>query len=90
MSKNERNKDRTVAVNGVVGVYHPYDPIGPDGKAVVSLSYRNVLGGGESRWGYASEGNKSHFVKPVQVDEYPLNTSYTWAGKDMKTSNLLK
>lgn len=81
MSKNERNKEgnETVGVSGV-WVGHPYDPIGPNGEPVVSLSYRNVLGGVGSRWGYAKEGNKNHFVKPVQVDEYPLNTSYIWSG----------
>lgn len=65
-----------------VGVNHPYDPIGPDGKPVMSLSYRNVLGAGSGSKnmntinGYKRERSKNHFVKRVSPDDYPLNTSY--------------
>jgi len=60
------------------GVKHPYDPIGPDGKPVMSLSYRNVLGSGSKNTmnGYKRENPKNHFVKRVSPDDYPLNTSY--------------
>lgn len=67
------------------GVRHPYDPIGPDGKPVMSLSYRNVLktGSGSNNStmnGYTKEKSKNHFVKRVSPDEYPLNTSYVFSG----------
>lgn len=61
------------------GEYHPYDPIGPDGKPVRSLSYRNVLRGGSGSR-YKKEKLKTHFVKKVSPDDYPLNTSYIWSG----------
>lgn len=60
------------------GVPHPYDPIGKDGKSVRPLSYRNVLTG-SGRGGYEKEGAKHHFVKPVAIDEYPLNTSHLFS-----------
>ena len=64
------------------GVRHPYDPIGPDGKPVMSLSYRNVLntGSGSGMNGYKREKSKNHFVKRVSPDDYPLNTSYVFSG----------
>jgi hypothetical protein len=61
------------------GVGNPYDPIGPDGKPVRPLSYRNVLRGGSGSR-YKKERLKTHFVKRVCPDEYPLNTSYVWSG----------
>ena len=61
------------------GEYHPYDPLGPDGKPVRSLSYQNVLTG-RGRAGHKREGMKDHFVRRVSPDEYPLNTSYVWSG----------
>lgn len=66
---------------GRVGVNHPYDPVGKDGEPVRSLSYKNVLFGSGS--GYKREGAKRHFVKRVSPDDYPLNTSYVWSGKEM-------
>ena len=67
-----------------VGVSNPYDPIGPDGKPVKSLSYRNVLKRGSGS-GYKREAPKTHFVMTLSPDDYPLNTSYTWSG--IKASN---
>ena len=62
-------------------IAHPYDPIGPDGKPVRPLSYRNVLTGG-APGGFAKrdEGKKSidHLIKletKVSIDDYPLHTS---------------
>lgn len=62
-----------------VGVNNPYDPIGRDGNPVRSLSYRNVLRGGSGSR-YKKERLKSHFVKRVNPDDYPLNTSDVWGG----------
>jgi hypothetical protein len=62
-----------------VGVIHPYDPLGPDGKPVLSLSYRNVLKSGSGSGSvYKKERLRTHFVKRVSPDDYPLNTSYLW------------
>jgi hypothetical protein len=62
-------------------VAHPYDPIGPDGKPVRPLSYRNVLTG-SAPGGFAKreEGRKGidHLIKletRVSLDDYPLYTS---------------
>jgi hypothetical protein len=62
-------------------IAHPYDPIGPDGKVVRPLSYRNVLTGG-APGGYAKreDGGKKidHLIKietKVSLDDYPLYTS---------------
>jgi hypothetical protein len=62
-------------------VAHPYDPIGPDGKPVRPLSYRNVLTG-SAPGGFAKreDGSKKidHLVKietMVSLDDYPLYTS---------------
>jgi hypothetical protein len=65
------------SVEGVVN--NPYDPIGPDGKPVRSLSYRNVLRGSGSRY-QKDIKPKTHFVRRVSPDDYPLNTSYVWSG----------
>lgn len=66
--------------NTISGVNHPYDPVGPDGRPVLSLSYRNVLksGSGSTMNGYKKERSKHHFVKRVSADDYPLNTSYVF------------
>jgi len=62
-------------------VAHPYDPIGPDGKPVRPLSYRNVLTGG-APGGFAKREDKTttidHLIKietKVSLDDYPLYTS---------------
>lgn len=78
----ERKNKRASKSGRDTGEYvHPYDPVGPDGKAVRPLSYSGVLigrgSGGKNV--YHKNRQSTHFVQPTKMDDYPISTSWVWS-----------